>query len=89
MSEDTKPKQRNGSDPIPVRVLKFAQSTDIPGKAGASSCMHIPQAQHRRYEIAYMPWLRHHRITYISGAEAQEPEVVFVYEGHVATWAPL
>ena len=73
-------------DAIPVRVLRFAVPVDGPGLSVASSCSSRVAKADSRFEIAYLPWLRHHQITYHPPEGAAV--VVMVPECHVKSWDP-
>ncbi len=74
-----------GGKSIPVRVLRFREPMDIPGKNVATSVTTSTQANVSRWDIEYLPHLRHHRVTYqpLDGA----PQVLMLHET-TCSWEP-
>lgn len=71
--------------PIPVRAIRLAKSTDIPGRGMTESCSAGRKAG-LEYAIAYEPWLRHHRVTVIEPTTVRS---VLIPESAVLCWEPL
>ena len=72
-------------EPIAVKSMKFVQSVDLPGKPGASSVSTDKKGAHY-HELAYLPWMRHHRITWHQAGEGRTPQTVYVHESNVSSW---
>ena len=79
------------SEPIAVRIARFTQDIEIPGKSFTKSITSQPENKERRaswWEVQYMPWLRLHKITWHEAGEGRPPRSVFVPEALVY-WEPL
>lgn len=61
-------------EPIPVAILYFEKPTDIPGKHGASSVTSGRSPNGSGWDVEFLPWLRHHRVTF--HPHGKEPAVV-------------
>jgi len=74
---------------IPVGELRFFRrgGIDIPGTHGASVVKPTTQENKGIYELAYIPRIRHHRITYTPPPGRGSVEVLFVHEAQCA-WKP-
>ncbi len=86
-----KPPQSSSNDDarrveLPVATLKFVVPTDIPGEESKSGVKSGGPLNQRRWEVAYLPWMRHHRITFFE-ANKTEPSVTgYVHESRVNSW---
>jgi len=78
-------------EPIPVRVMKFSTQLDLPGKSFTASITSEPDKKGRAswWDLSYLPWMRHHKVTWHEGGEGKQPRTVFVHEANVASWEPL
>jgi hypothetical protein len=76
---DAKPKT------IPVKTLTFFQSH--PSFNARTSISAEQAANKGRVTIEFVPGLRHHKVE--STLPGQPAKVVYVYEGHVASFEPL
>lgn len=85
----TKPTQSSNADgrvEMPVAVLKFTGSTDVPGDDARSSLKSGGATNQRRWNITYLPWMRHHRIEYFEANKDKPTKVGYVHESSVRTW---
>lgn len=90
-----KPMGTNPSSPeaIAVKAIYFNGQVPLPGNGGAEN-VSIPTEPHpsrARYELAYLPVMRHHRVTYYfpGGVNAaQSPRTVYIPEACVKMWEP-
>lgn len=73
---------------IPVAVLRFAIPMDTSGLSVASSCSSRLSKKDSRFEITYLPWLRHHEIKFFPSGE-DAPRISLVPDVHVKSWDPL
>lgn len=86
MSNPDKQQSREAPRAIPVYVLRFQQSTDLPKKPGASSVKQEFAFNKPRYTIEFLPWMRHHKITFFeSGQEQPSGPAIYVHESR-CTW---
>lgn len=92
MSNDQKQNQQPQTQPravesIPVKLLRFAASVDVPGKRGASAVSN--DRKHSAYHtIEFFPAIQHHRVTYHSASVGEAPEVAWVPSARVSAWWP-
>lgn len=92
MSEDKKTSNDygDGRKPIPVDTLKFSEPIDLPKKPGASGLKTEVQDNKPSYSIEYLPWMRHHRVTYREALErVDQPggvQEMFIHESKVKVW---
>ncbi|HVJ93289.1 MAG TPA: hypothetical protein VM580_25990 [Labilithrix sp.] len=88
MSNDEKkpaPSTNNKPEPIRVkRILFHSKQIEVPGVSYVGG---LTVTEQKHYTIEFMPWLRHHRITWTP--PGKEPVVRMVHETHVSTWEPL
>lgn len=89
-----KPQAKPSADrtPIPVRVLhmRHGQGLDFPGRAGESSCTSKPEnfkTTTAHWVIEYLPWMRHHRVTFHPAGG--EKSVVRMFHEAYVSWEPL
>lgn len=73
---------------VPVKMIKLHNKLDIPGRGFTSSVVTTDQVNTRRWQVHYIPSLRHHRIVCWEPGEGVTPTVVYVHESHVASWEP-
>jgi len=87
MSNEPK-QQSNRPEPIAVKQIRFVGHVDIPGKNQTQSVTADPaKPKHQHHwTIEFMPWLRHHRVTW--HGPGGESAVRMVPEAHVSTWEP-
>jgi hypothetical protein len=55
-----------GAEPIPVARVRFIKEIDIGGKDVATGISSGGAMNEKRWEIHYLPWMRHHRILYFN-----------------------
>ena len=70
-------------EPIPVRMVRFAEPQDGPGLSVASACT----TDKSRHTISYMPWLRHFLFEYRD--QAGNILEGFIHESRIAWWRPV
>lgn len=94
MNEKPAEKSPSRQEPIPVRLLRFRQPTDVPGKTMASSLEANPERPTNKayYAIDFVPWLRMYKVTFHPlevGTDGKRlaPKTVMVPESW-ATWEP-
>lgn len=73
------------SAPVPVKLVRFTQPVDLPGKRGASSATNDRKAA-SYHEIVFVPSIRHMRVTYVSAVDGEAPLTQFVPIERVMVW---
>lgn len=76
---------RGPREPIPVGVIRFRQSVDVPGGQGKMSVTWGEKRGAGTYEIHFLPWLRHHRVTYL---ERNKAPLSRLFPETWADWVP-
>jgi hypothetical protein len=71
---------------IVVSILKLVAPTDVPGNDSTSSVKAGGKLNERRWEIAYLPWMRHFRITYLMPNQTTATKVMHLHETRVSIW---
>lgn len=79
------PAPATGREPIRVETLRFRQSVDLPGQNGKTSISWGQKHGAGAYEVHYLPWMRHHRVTYF---ERNKGPQVRMYPETWADWVP-
>lgn len=75
------------ADEVPVRVLRFLRSIDVPGKDGAMALAARTEMNRPSWALHYLPAQRHFRIVY---SAPQRPTIkAYVHETVVGCWEPL
>lgn len=84
MVETKAPPTPREREPIPVKVLRFrhGETVEIPGKPGASSVETVTHGA-KSWIVEYLPWMRHHRVTFKEHEKATR--VVHIHESW-GTW---
>lgn len=84
MSTDSKPADKQAAPvrSIPVKLLKFKQPIDVPGRNQAGNVTN----RDGKYTIEYVPNMRHHMISY--KAPGQPAVIGYVHESNVGSWEP-
>ncbi len=73
-------------EPVPVKVLRFTGPTDIPGSDVSMSLKSGGQVNQKRWDISYLPFMRHHRIVYFVAGSTTPAQVAYVHESRVSMW---
>lgn len=74
---------------IPVALLRFVRPLQVPGQQSGDSVKAETLANGRRWEIEFIPQMRHHKITFFDAERQKDgPDVGFVHEVHVLSWKP-
>lgn len=73
---------------IPVAVLRFAKPTQVPGHAVAPVIKTETSKSGKRWEIEFIPQLRHHRVTFY-GVRDEPPQVLMIHETRIDNWDPV
>lgn len=80
-----------GSSDIPpgiqVKRIKLYRPMQVPGRQADEDIKAETHPNKKRWEIQFVPQIRHHRITYWDGRN-DEPEIAYVHETHVHEWWP-
>ncbi len=69
-----------------MAVLKFVAPTDVPGNDSTSSCKSGGRLNEKRWEIAYLPWIRHFRVNYFPPNATTPHTIAHVHETRVSIW---
>lgn len=72
---------------IPVAILRFVKPSPAPGYAVTPDVRSETAKDRRRWEVTFIPQMRHHRVAYWK-VGAKEPAVRFFHETQVASWDP-
>lgn len=83
MSDDKKPTARPPE--IAVRSMRFTKPIDIPGKSVTESCDSEQRGGGKRWDISFIPAMRHHLITCHEG---ERVTTAYVHESMVMSWVP-
>lgn len=80
-------------EPIPVRLLRFRQATDIPGKSMANSVESSGHVEGKPYhQVEFLPWLRAFKIAFhpieTDNAGKRLPARTIMVHETWATWEP-
>lgn len=84
---------------FPVKKIVFKEPTDLPEKPVSDNVPTTPRDKvfdadgkrinsQKAYLVDYLPWLRHHRITYYPANRSKPPEERMVPESGVKWWEP-
>jgi hypothetical protein len=72
-------------EPIRVKRLIFGKNQiDVPGQSFVGG---LDVTVHKHYAIEFLPWIRHHRVTW--SPPNKETIVRYVHETAVHAWEPL
>lgn len=83
MSDEKKGDGKGRPEPIRVKQLFFgADRVDVPGMSLVGAV-----TADAKYKLDFLPWLRHHRITW--ARTGGDPVVRMVHESKVTAWEPL
>ena len=76
----------DGRVEIAVSILKLVAPTDIPGNDSTSSVKAGGKLNERRWEIAYLPWMRHFKVSYFMPNQTEATKVMHIHETRVSIW---
>lgn len=92
---DLRDKQKPPADrtPIPVRRLRMRNDMglEFPGCQGKSTVESKPEDFGKsvaHWIIEYLPWMRHHRVTWHQAGGDKEPVVEMFHEA-IVSWRPM
>jgi hypothetical protein len=71
---------------IPVRRLNLVRPMQVPGYPATQAVETRELANGERWEIEFIPQLRHHRITHWPAQLAKPVKTEYLHEQHVVTW---
>jgi hypothetical protein len=70
---------------VAVKRVKFAGPTDLPGIDVAAGLNSGGAVNQRRWDIVYLPQMRHFKFTYIDPNKA-ERQTAYVHESQIRSW---
>ncbi len=82
-------KVRDLSQPVAVKILRFATPKDLPGSDVAMSIKSGGPTNQNRYEITWHPSARHHHIVFYSPDPKNRPREAVIHESQVSSWEPV
>jgi hypothetical protein len=83
------PKDLPAGIPVEWFRLRRGYSLNLPGRAATDHMKLEERPNADRWELEFIPQLRHFRVTFYPGDENKAPESELVHESLVAHWRPV